>query len=270
MTRKRGGSRASDAVTALVTPETYLMMSKTHTNLVGGKCKCQKCKKGGCGCQGGRFSSIANNAGPAAPRPTAVTSEQSAGNKGIQHIRELFDGSNYKLTNKSGGKRGGAIAKHVASETHHHHHHIPAKTISTHTIPAKADLTQHHTPIKTIQHSPAKTVSATTVKPIIPAAKVGGKKLGRARTVSHIKRGGAPSQKIGLDYSAIKSTGNINDASSRAINPISTEILANNSYEAVPSMNKVAKFGSVDTSIGNKFSYTGGYKNKNKTKLKTK
>ena len=196
MQNKRGGSRGSDVINAQVTPETYEIMSQMHTNFVGGKCKCQKCRiKGGSGShikrsrQGGR-TGIATTAGPAVPTPTAITSETittGGVTPAIKHIRELFDGTNYKLSNKTGGSKSrGSSIKHVAKTRHTPHEAIPA----------------------------------------IKRGKAGKTKAPQA----HIKRGGAPTNVISLDYSSIATTGNISDASSRAINPISTKILANNSY----------------------------------------
>lgn len=123
MVVKKGGSTASDRISNMVTSETYSRMDKEAQNIVGGKkrCSCKNkcnCKKGGSIASDKVVNLItpetyvkldreAQNLTGGKKKSSCVSrcNCKKGGNGNVKHIRELFEGTNYKLNNRMGGSK---------------------------------------------------------------------------------------------------------------------------------------------------------------------
>ena len=219
---KKGGSLASDAVVSLVTPKTFEIMDKTSTNFVGGKKKKSQKKKGGSQAS----DMVLEHVSP----DTWIKLDQIQSNK--------VGGCNKKICKcKTGGcncakckklKRGGMQLPTLSSILH-------------------GDVFKESPAMATPQPTSPK-VGGSNVPMSELQESVDG--INNAKGGKKVKKGGSPTT---LNYSAIKSTGNVYPSDYSGMT--ATKILANDSYQSVPAYNPITQYGSV-TDSSPYFSYS--------------
>lgn len=276
--QQKGGSVASDAVTSLVSADTYSQMSKSFTNHVGEQCGgslCKKCgrrvggkkkthrkhhsvKKGGDGVES-IFKSFTNSAS------TALGLKSNAGaGAAAKSSFSVFQSSPAPAYNAVLPRNVGVAATNAKAQFTNSETRAPNTKVVTVGPPkasnsaANAVKMQFSDPIKppTIGGSCQRRLKTTTGGSMRSLSDLMARNSGSSYSVKN-KRGGASSDTVGLNYNAIKSSSSTTGPSvDRSPSGVVDRLLATEQVPSLPLIQKFTQYGSpVDSKMT--FTYSG-------------